>query len=185
MTSGPFSWWYFLLLKQRFFWYYFSRQVMVLCYVAQKAPSAAQLRRHKSLLKRQVTKFICKCWSISMLQDLDPDLHSQYGSLSRSRTAKWMIADIPIYEYFYAEAYPDPGMHYLKLYNNLMICLWQDFRWHWRHGYEVRREAQEDSRVVLWPRTSGTGGCATPSIFRYMPIISHTCQKTYRDLYQC
>ncbi len=42
LTSGPFSCWYFLLLKKRIFWYYFSRQVMaILCYVAQKAASAA------------------------------------------------------------------------------------------------------------------------------------------------
>jgi hypothetical protein len=44
LTSGPFSCWYFLLFKQRFFWYYFSRQVMaILCCVAQKAASAAQV----------------------------------------------------------------------------------------------------------------------------------------------
>ncbi len=44
LTSGPFSCWYFLLLKQRFFQYYSNRQVMaILCCVAQKAASAAQL----------------------------------------------------------------------------------------------------------------------------------------------
>ncbi len=44
LTSGPFSCWYFLLLKQSFFRYYSSRQVMaILCCVAQKAASPAQL----------------------------------------------------------------------------------------------------------------------------------------------
>ncbi len=44
LTSGPFSCWYFLLLKQHFFWYYFNRQVMaILCCVALKAASTAQI----------------------------------------------------------------------------------------------------------------------------------------------
>jgi hypothetical protein len=44
LTYGPFSCWYFLLLKQHFFWYYFNPQVMdILCCVAQKAASVAQM----------------------------------------------------------------------------------------------------------------------------------------------
>jgi hypothetical protein len=43
-------------------------------------------RGHKMLSDRQKTSFICKFWSVFMLLDPDPDLHSQYGS--GSRTAK-------------------------------------------------------------------------------------------------
>ncbi len=44
LTSALFSCWYFLLLKQWIFWYYSSLQVMaILCCVAKKAASTAQL----------------------------------------------------------------------------------------------------------------------------------------------
>jgi hypothetical protein len=42
--------------------------------------SKTNLRRHKGLFERQETRFICKFWSIFMLQDPDPDPHSQCGS---------------------------------------------------------------------------------------------------------
>jgi len=45
-----------------------------------------KVHRYTSHFERQETRFICKFWSISMLPN--PDLHSQYGS--GSRTTKWM-----------------------------------------------------------------------------------------------